>query len=151
MDDVRRLVLDKSRELEITLKDMSESVGKTPAFLDDPRYPARGSRPVSARGGTHSQGTEAKHPSMTQRFLGFSDTLRVVCVKARCVAGGPQTWPRRTTFDSALGTVWTNRNVPSAGLLKVMEYYTKSSLVLQTVTAVAVVALLMYVLFGPTL
>ena len=44
-----------------------------------------------------------------------------------------------------------NRNVPSAGLLKVMEYYTKSSLVLQTVTAVAVVALLMYVLFGPTL
>ena len=87
---------------------------------------------------------------MTQRFLGFSDTLRAVCVKARCVAAALK-HGRGGLPSTALWDGLANRNVPSAGLLKVMEYYTKSSLVLQTVTAVAVVALLMYVLFGPTL
>ena len=43
---------------------------------------------------------------MTQRFLGFSDTLRVVCVKARCVAGGPQNMAEADYLRQRFGTVW---------------------------------------------
>ena len=33
MDEVRRLVLDKSSELDITMKDLSKAVGKTHSFI----------------------------------------------------------------------------------------------------------------------
>jgi cyanate lyase len=44
LDEVRRLVLDKSRELDITMKDMSKAVGKSETFIQQfikrgtPRY-----------------------------------------------------------------------------------------------------------------
>ena len=44
LDEVRRLVLDKSKELELTLADMSKAVGKSHSFISQfitrgiPRY-----------------------------------------------------------------------------------------------------------------
>jgi hypothetical protein len=43
------------------------------------------------------------------------------------------------------------RNAPLGGGLKPMEYKTHSDIVLQIVTAIAVIAILLYVIFGPSL
>ena len=105
MDDVRRLVLDKSKELEITLADMSRAVGKSHSFMSQfitrriPRYLSE----------------EARHK--LAKMLGVSEEL----LRGRDLDGSTEISPiaktngatRAATRRADLDDMWTIWNTAS--------------------------------------
>ena len=91
MDDVRRLVLDKSRELEITLKDMSESVGKSHSFISQ----------FITRGTPRHQQEDVRNK--LAKMLGVSEEL----LRGRDLDVEPiAVQPRRTNARADLDDMW---------------------------------------------